>query len=347
MLDLRARFRPRSPSSVSVPSFAFLALTLLAALCVTACAGQGGDSTGTAGSGGTSPVGSGGSGGGTAGGSGGSGGSAAGGVGGGAGDSPDGSTGDSGGLPPEAIIVEDDFDSTAANGPADPGKWAAYPVGQTGSAPVVDTARFHSPPNSARVTSTSSGLGAFLVPAAGLPVSANAFYVRVFINWEKATADISGHSGFIVGSAARDESATELRLGISSKGPGGTPRMDLNLQNPSDGGEVTRYSNGFTDGGDPGQYTGTGFQFASDTWYCLEAFFSGTPSASEFQVWVDGAEIPEMHVTDFRGSPGAAPRTAWAPTYNFIKIGANDYDANLGRIWYDDVVVATSRVGCN
>jgi len=64
-------------------------------------------------------------------------------------------------------------------------------------------------------------------------------------------------------------------------------------------------------------------------------------------VWVNDAEVTAMHVTDFRGSPGAAARTMWSPTYNFIKIGANDYDANLGHIWYDDVVVATSRVGCN
>ena len=36
----------------------------------------------------------------------------------------------------------------------------------------------------------------------------------------------------------------------------------------------------------------------------------------------------------------------WAPTYNFLKIGAQDYDANLGRIWYDDVFVGTAPVGC-
>ena len=218
------------------------------------------------------------------------------------------------------------------------------------NAPTIDSARAHGTGNSARVLSTSSGRGSFLVPVTGLPVTGNAFYVRVFINWEKATSAISGHSGFIVGSVGRDNNGTEVRLGISSKGPGGTPRMDLNLQSPSDGqgGETTRYSNGFTDGGNPSDFPGTGFQFAANTWTCVEAFFNGATAGSEFRVWVNDAEITEMHVTDFRANTtSGTPRTHWAPTYGFIKIGAQDYDANLGHIWYDDVVVATQRVGCS
>jgi len=261
-----------------------------------------------------------------------------------------GTGGTGGSLPPNAIIIQDNFDSTTAGGPAS-AKWAAYPQGQTNIAPVVDAGRHHSGANAAMATSTSSGLGSFLVPAAGAlsgtAVSGNAFYVRVWINWQKATTAISGHSGFIVGSSARDESGTELRLGISSKGPGSTPRMDLNLQNPMDGagGEVTRYSNGFTDGGNPANFTGTGYQFMANTWTCVEAFFNGAASGSEFRVWIDDQELTDMHVTDF--SANNSGRTHWAPSFNYIKIGANDYDANLGQIWYDDVVVATQKIGCN
>jgi hypothetical protein len=253
-----------------------------------------------------------------------------------------------GALPAGSIIVQDNFDSAAANGAVDAARWAAYPAGQEAFAPMVDAARAHSGSNSARVSSTSSGLGSFLVPAAGLPVPGNALYVRVFINWEKATSTIMGHSGFIVGAASRDESATEVRLGISTKGPGGVPRLDLNLQSPADGGgETTRYSNGFTDGGNPASFTDTGFQFAANTWTCVEAFFNGDPAGSEFRVWIDDSELELMHVTDFRGNTNGTPRVKWAPTYRYIKIGANDYDANLGHIWYDDVVIATARVGCD
>jgi hypothetical protein len=309
--------------------------------------GSGGSAgvTGSGGSGGTGTAGTtGGVGGGGTAGSGGATGAA------GATAGATGSGGSGGGLPPNAIIIQDNFDSTTAGGPAD-AKWAAYPQGQTNIAPVIDATRHHSGANTAMATSTSSGLGSFLVPASGslggTAVSGNAFYVRVWINWQKATTAISGHSGFLVGSSARDESGTELRLGISSKGPGSTPRMDLNLQNPMDGagGEVTRYSNGFTDGGNPASFTGTGYQFAANVWTCVEAYFGGATSGSEFRVWINDQELTEMHVTDF--SANNSGRTHWAPSFNYIKIGANDYDANLGQIWYDDVVVATQKVGCS
>lgn len=261
------------------------------------------------------------------------------------------STGAATGPSPESIVIQDNFDAVVAGMPPDTELWEGYPQGQESLAPVVDSARAKSGSNAARVTSTSSGLGSFLVPkAAGLlggeAVPGNAFYVRVHMNWQKATTEVSGHSAFIVGAASRDNSGTEARLGISSKGPGNVPRVDLNLQSPSDGagGEVTRYSNGFTDGGNPADFTDVGFQFAADTWYCVEAFFDGTTTAAEFRLWVDGTEIEEMHVTDF--SANGTGRTSWGPSYQYIKIGAQDYDANLGQIWYDDVVVATEPIGC-
>lgn len=255
------------------------------------------------------------------------------------------------GPPADSILIEDGFEGASAEGPPDGTKWAAYPQGQESLGPIVDGQEAYRGSHAARVQSTSSGLGAFLVPASGPlggeAVQDNAFYVRVFMRWEKETSMISGHSGFLVGAASRDNSGTEVRLGISSKGPGSVPRLDLNLQNPSDGGgETTRYSNGFTDGGNPNDFPEVGFQFSAATWYCVEALFYGDPAASEFRVWIDGTEVEAMHVTDFSGNP-SSPRTMWAPSYQYIKIGAQDYDANLGQIWYDEVVVATAPIGCD
>jgi hypothetical protein len=253
--------------------------------------------------------------------------------------------GSGGSLDPSAIIVSDNFDLATANAAPDAAKWQVYEQWaiDQGLAPMVDAAKFHTAPHSARVRSTNSGIGSFLVPVSGLPTADNRFYVRVWMNWENATATIMGHSGFIVGSTARMNDGTELRLGISNKGPGDEAMLDLNLIGGA-GGEVTRYSNGFTDGADPGGFSGAGFQFAADTWYCVEAYFNG--GDSEFRVWIDGTELMEMHVTDFQGSAGGPPRTTWAPTFNILKIGAQDYDANLGQIWYDDVIVATQPIGC-
>ena len=289
--------------------------------------GTGGASPGTGGASGGSNGSAGGS---ATGGSNGSGGSSA----------PGGAAG--AGLPASAIIVQDNFDSSTANGPADSAKWQAYASTDTG-APVIDSAKSASPPNSARTQGTSSGDGSFLVPVSGLPAPMNKFYVRVRVNFGTGTSALTGHVAYLVGSAARDESKTELRLGASIPPGFGTAMMDLNLQNPTDGGgEVTRFSNGFTTGGNP--INAAGFDFTAGQWYCLEALFDGGNDA--FHVWIDGIENTNMAVTNFAAT-GQPARNAWAPTYTFLKIGAQNYSGDVGTVWYDDVVVATQQVGCS
>jgi hypothetical protein len=198
-----------------------------------------------------------------------------------------------------------------------------------------------------RTQGTSSGLGSFLVPVAMLPAD-NRFYVRARIHFEKDTSAMTGHDAFIVGAESRDQSGTELRLGISSSS-NSPPMLDLNLQNATDGaGEVTRFSNGSTTGGDPSAAPGFSFVAGTpDRWYCIEALFSGTGGVGEFDVWIDNVEISTMHVTDFKSRPTNPSRTMWAPTFKYIKVGAQNYSGDIGKIWYDDVAVGTQRIGCN
>jgi hypothetical protein len=238
-----------------------------------------------------------------------------------------------------SVILKDNFDAGSTLDP----KWFAYPDYDMTQQPKIDTTRVHSTPNALKVSSSSSG--SFIMNPKGmdLPASNNKFYARVWINFEQATSMISGHAAYMVGAVAQDNSGTELRLGMSSPGSGGD-MMDLNLQNPSDGagGEVTRFSNGFTTGGNPGDFTGAGFKFDANKWYCLEALFDG--DGSEFRVWVDSAEITEMHVHDF--SANNAGRTMWGPKFNYIKIGGQNFSGQIGQVWYDDVFIGTEQVGC-
>lgn len=252
--------------------------------------------------------------------------------------------------PSGVVIIEDAFDDGASQSAPDAAKWEPYEDWESANAPMLDSSRAHSAPNSARTGQMSgSGRGSFLVPLSGFPPEGNKFYVRVYVNWEKATADITGHGGTIVGAATRDNSGTEVRLGISTKSNASSGAMvELNVQSPADGGggEVSRYSNGFTSGADP--FDAPGYQYEANKWYCVEALFDGTPDASEFRLWVDGTEVEKMHVTDFSGRPGMDPaRNNWAPSYKYIKIGAQDYDSNIGYVWYDDLVISTGRVGCD
>lgn len=249
--------------------------------------------------------------------------------------------GGSGGATGGMILLKDNFDSTTVGGPPDSSKWMAPVVGDSNQ-PTIDAARARSLPNAAKVTGSSTG-NAFLVFTTGLPTANNRVYVRAYVNFEKAVSAITGHVGFIVGAASRDNSGTELRFG-SSTPPGFSGSMlDVNLQNPMDnqGGEVTRFSNGYTTGGEPLNMAGKTLE--ANQWYCIEALFSGTPS--EFNLWIDGTELTALHVTDF-DARGNMPRTMWAPSFKFLKFGAQNYGGDAGQLWYDDIVIGTERIGC-
>ena len=253
------------------------------------------------------------------------------------------SAGGQGGAPGGVIIVSDNFDTTPANGPPDPTKWFPPPAGSI-DGPTIDSSKFHSPPNSASSTGTTSGQGAALIPISGLPTAVNHYYVRVWVNFAKATNAVTGHAAFLVGASTRDQSGTELRLGVSIPPGFATAMVDLNLQNPTDGsGEVTRFSNGFTTGADPLDMAGTTFD--ADTWTCVEALFDG--GHNEFRLWIGGNEVTNMHVTNFAARPTDPPRVMWAPSFNFLKIGAQNYSGDIGQVWYDDVVVGSEQIGCN
>jgi hypothetical protein len=242
---------------------------------------------------------------------------------------------------PGTVIIEDDFDAASTVD----AKWFAYPDFDATQQPKIDTTRTHTPPNAIKLTPSSSGVFLMNQMGMGLPAAGNKFYARVWVNFEKATSAVGGHSAFLVGAVGKDNAGTELRLGMSGP-PGGTSTvmLDLNLINATDGGggEVTRFSNGFTTGGNPGDFTGMGFGFAANEWYCVEALFDG--AGSEFKLWVAETEITELAVHDF--SANSTPREMWGPTFNYIKIGGQNYSGNIGPVWYDDIFVGTEPVGC-
>jgi hypothetical protein len=284
--------------------------------------------------------------GGAAGASAGSAGDGSGGTAGSAGDSGSGPGGAAGstGAYTGTIIVQDDFNAQANGAAPDSAKWQLYPDYAPAQQPIIDSTRSHSPPTAAKTRGNPS----FLIPKegatlGGMTAPGNKFYIRFWVNFEKATAMVGNHSTFLVGSVAKDNSGTELRLGFSSNQNGKPEMLDLNLQNATDGGEVTRYSNGFTDGQNSANFPGMGVQFNANQWYCMEALFDG--AGSEFRLWVGDAENMEMHVHDFSGN--STPRTAWGPMFKYLKVGTQDYSGQIGQVWYDDVFVGTAPIGCS
>lgn len=236
-----------------------------------------------------------------------------------------GAGGSAGGDPCATASLCDDFE-----GGMDPA-WQTQP--DSTPVPMIDSSKGANGSSSSvvvEVTSQQSFIAA--------PVPAQSFYVRTYMMLEKSTTMASGHAWFIVGADSLSQgSGAQMRFGASTNH--GHAETDFNVYgSPSCSGEKTHFSDGANDAAQGWQNTTDEIMnLDADKWYCVEAFFNG--DQHEFQLWVDDVEHEGFHVTADKMCPN------WSPTYTHIKIGGGA-NGNFGKIWYDDVVVSTSRVGC-
>jgi hypothetical protein len=105
-----------------------------------------------------------------------------------------------------ADIYCEDFEG----GAIDVANWATI-----GADAAYDSTKGHSGSSSVRFDDEGN-TGRFLKHTSGFPAGGT-LYFRAYMNFQKATKDMSGHTGFIVG-AAVDTNGNELRLGQSKPG---------------------------------------------------------------------------------------------------------------------------------
>lgn len=76
-----------------------------------------------------------------------------------------------------------------------------------------------------------------------------------------------------------------------------------------------------------------GTTLAANTWHCIEGFFDG--NQGNFQVFANG-----MMVINQMGLAAAKP------AFSTLRFGYREYHPHDRTVWYDDFVVAPTRVGC-
>lgn len=89
-------------------------------------------------------------------------------------------------------------------------------------------------------------------------------------------------------------------------------------------------------------------------WACVEWHF--VAATNEMELWLDGASVSDVHVTERATAPGAGCLHAgdlggrWLapPAFQSLYLGYERYQEpdNDQHLWIDDVVVSRSRVGC-
>lgn len=81
-------------------------------------------------------------------------------------------------------------------------------------------------------------------------------------------------------------------------------------------------------------------------WHCVEF---QVERAGALRTWIDGVAVEGLAV-DGTSTPDIdarwRSRGAWAPTLTDLKLGWESYAGQTMTVWFDDVAVATSRIGC-
>ncbi|MGC4090209.1 MAG: hypothetical protein QM756_20485 [Polyangiaceae bacterium] len=284
----------------------------------------GGSSNGGSSSGGSSNGGStsGGSAGTSSGGSGGNGGAAS-------------NSGGSAGATATGFLKEDFETGTVGKQPAGWDNFIGYvknssnPQGDTMA--VVDATRAHGGKNSMKFHAANGP--AFITRA--LPANTNKLYVRAWFYMTRQLGannnPMPNHETLI---ALHKDQENEVRFG-EIKGAIGTNEVHNNDS-----------SYGSDNISPKLDLWGKGPSVPANTWACIEVAFIGDQAQHELHAWADGTEVHSITMGD-QWQNGVMPATWLNGKFVDIALGWQSFSNAAPDVWMDDLVLSTSRIGCN
>lgn len=192
---------------------------------------------------------------------------------------------------------------------------------------MVDTAHARSGSASLRIDATASYCGHIYIRS-DLPASlGSVVYGRFYMRLSSALTD--QHVTFVSMRDAGDNHS-ELRLGGQSR--------------------VMKWNRKSDDATLP-ELSPLGISMSTPipalTWTCVEFAIDG--SARTLKTWVDGTAIAGMEI-DATSTPEVdrrwLQRGPFQPALVDFKLGWEQYAATANTLWFDDVALHTSRIGC-
>lgn len=234
------------------------------------------------------------------------------------GGSPDGAGGGNGACPANAIFCAD-FESGSI--PSEAVFFPAYQQSMASTYVTIDSTVAHSGKDSVKFLNVANpSSSSMLVVKTNTPT----FWSRVYIRQDIDTATVTAHDSFFgatTGSGDANDGSL-VRVGEHSC------QLEINKL-PGDT-EILSDTTG-PDGGAGNYVCSGGIAFTANTWYCVETFFDGPNST--VHVYVDGMDTTLV-------------ATNWGPfTFDAFKFGF-ELSGPLRNVWYDDIVLAPQRVGC-
>jgi hypothetical protein len=211
-------------------------------------------------------------------------------------------------------------------GPAPAGDWALkFPNCQGSGSAVVDTATAHSGGKSIRVDGRAGYCNhVFLGTSRG--ITGQALYARFFVRHKTALPD--AHVTFL---AMKDngDGGKDLRMGGQNRA--------LQFNRESDDATLPEQS--------PAGVA-LSVPLPVGQWTCAEFGITG----SELRTWVNGTEVAGLHA-DGTPTPDVDAqwlrRGTWRPVPADFRLGWESYGTGDDTLWFDDVVLSSSRIGCS
>jgi hypothetical protein len=187
---------------------------------------------------------------------------------------------------------------------------------------LVDSTRAHTGTKSVHFHAGSNQ--AFLMKA--LPTGTNKLYVRAWFYMTRQLGQNPGANHETLIGINKDKD-NEIRFG-EIKGAIGTnevptdnisPKMDL---------------------------WGKGPVIAANKWACIEVAFIGDQAQHELHAWADATEVHSITMGD-QWQNGTMPATWLNGKFVNVILGWQSFSSATNDVWMDDLVLSTSRVGCN
>ncbi|MEY9928933.1 hypothetical protein ABH926_003573 [Catenulispora sp. GP43] len=230
---------------------------------------------------------------------------------------------------PASAVFCDGFENQTSNVPS--GRWSVVTpsCSWTGTA-AITTAQAHSGLKSLEIDGHGTYCDhVFAADSTDMPAAAPTWYVRF---WMKHTAPLpTNHTTFL----AMNDSAhgnTDLRLGAQNGALMWNRQSDdATLPDQSPAGVAQSVV------------------FPTGTWECLEFSVDGT--SGQIHTWYDGSPVAGL-TEDGVSTPDVDDQwlsgsgASWRPQLTDLKLGWEDYSAGDDTLWFDDVVLSTSRIGC-
>jgi len=241
------------------------------------------------------------------------------------------------------LALNDDFEADSAGGPPSATLWSLVNLAGCGGgsfAIVVDTSQAHSGTKSVKVSGGDSCGPLMVNTSAFAKIAGPDVYTRVYVRMPMATnlthtpMIMLGLTATNAGTGSLDQANT-LQLWPRTLGSAN----DLFWQT-TDGNTLPQANE---------QAGATSTPLAGDTWTCIETHTSSAGSGT-LETWVSGTRVDGI---SFIGGttvvmPGVNDQwhsMPWAPKN--LGLGWIVFSGPTLSLWFDDVAIAASRIGCD